>query len=155
MKRRILLADDDPAVSQSLARVLESENYVVTTARSGRDTVAQFLAAPPDLIILDLNMPGGDGWHVLEKIHHFQPLQPVLVITARPHQLSRAMGTGVDALMEKPFEVPVLLDVLQRLMDEAPEDRLRRLTSADFSTAYFPGGDAVARSKNEKVATSN
>lgn len=138
MKPHILLADDDPAVRESLARVLESENYTVTVARSGRETVAQFLSDPPDLVLLDLNMPSGDGWHALERIGQFRPLQPVIVITARPQQLSRATGAGVDALMEKPLDLPVLLQTIQKLVKEASSERLGRLTNSEFKTAYYP-----------------
>src|SRR5262245_47624820 len=85
-RSRILLADDEASVRESLARVLKTEDYEVVLARDGRDAVSKFLAAPCDLVLMDLNMPQLDGWEALEWITKMHPMVPVILITARPNQ---------------------------------------------------------------------
>src|SRR5215813_5540097 len=124
MKKKILLADDDNAVRESLGRVLESENYEVLLARTGREAVRHFTAGPPDLVLLDLNMPDKDGWEAFDLMEKMHPLVPTIIITARPHQHQRANGVGIDALMEKPLDLRLLLDTIKQLLDESDEQRL-------------------------------
>jgi DNA-binding response OmpR family regulator len=135
--RRILLADDDPGVRQMLGRLLETEHYAVTFAKTGREAATKFAANPPDLVLLDLNMPDKDGWEAFGMMCEKHPLIPVIVITARPHQYARAVELGVDALMEKPLNLPVLLDEIQHLLAESELERTRRLTNRNFKTAFL------------------
>ncbi len=133
-KKRILLADDDEGVRDSLGQVLAMEGYEVLPAGSGRQAVAWLRSELPDLALLDINMPGLDGWGTLERIERRRPFLPVIVITARPHQYPRAVGAGVDALMEKPLHLPVLLEAIAGLLAESLPQRLARLTRPDFAT---------------------
>jgi len=135
--RRILLADDDPGVRQMLGRLLEIEHYAVTFAKTGREAAAKFAADPPDLVLLDLNMPDKDGWEAFGMMCEKHPLIPVIVITARPHQYAHAVELGVDALMEKPLNLPVLLNEIQHLLAESELERTRRLTNRNFKTAFL------------------
>jgi len=134
MKKKILLADDDPGVRDTLRRVLESENYDVVTAGTGRETSAKFMEALPDLVLLDLNMPEGDGWEVFELMNNSRPLVPVIIITARPHQYNHAADLGVDAIMEKPLDLPSLLKTIAAFVAESEDERVHRLTRPDFQT---------------------
>jgi two-component system response regulator VicR len=134
-RKQILLADDDLAVCESLARVLESEDYDVVVARNGSEAVVKFLSSPPDLVLLDLNMPGKDGWEVFKMMEKLNPLSPVIVITARPHEYQRAVLLGIDAFMEKPLDLPVLLQSIKKLLAEPRPDRIVRLTNGSFRTA--------------------
>lgn len=132
--KRIVVADDDGVVRGSLTRVLELEGYGVIQASDGHEAVAAVQTRRPGLLLLDLNMPKMDGWHTLDALAKDHPLLPVVVITARPNQYQRAVGAGVDALMEKPLDFPTLLNAIARLFAESPEDRLNRLTRANFAT---------------------
>ena len=136
-RKRILLADDDAGVREMLGRVLESEHYVVTPAKTGRQTAAKFAADPPDLVLLDLNMPDKDGWEAFGLMCEKHPFIPVIVITARPHQYQHAVELGVDALMEKPLNLPLLLETIRHLLDETETERKRRLTNPNFQTAFL------------------
>ncbi len=135
--KRILLADDDPGVREMLGRVLESENFEVVPAKTGEETAKRFAAHEPDLVLLDLNMPDGDGWSAFRFINSAQPMLPVIIITARPNQYAKAEDLGVDALMEKPLNLPVLLDAIKRLLAETDGDRMHRLTRPDFKPAFL------------------
>ena len=136
MTKRILLADDDASVRETLGRVLELEHYDVVLAGGGREAVAKFRADPPDLVLLDLDMPDQNGWQVFDAMCHVAPRVPVLIITAVPHQAKRAAQLGAAALMEKPLHLPRLLQVLSDLLAESVETRRARTTgkAAEFDT---------------------
>ena len=136
-RMRILIADDDQSVRRSLAQVLEQENYQVFLAHNGREAIRQFQQHLPDLVLLDLNMPGKDGWEALKAMDSTEPLTPVIVITARPNQLERAQGEGVDAIMEKPLDLPVLLDAMEGLLVQSSRERFRRVTDHGFQTQFL------------------
>jgi len=137
VKKRILLVDDDPGIRELLGRVLESEHYEVALAGTGREAVAQFAAHPPDLVLLDLNMPDLDGWGAIDRITRTHPYTSVIVITARPKQYEQAVGMAVDALMEKPLDLPVLLDAIASLMAESETERVSRLSNPSFKTHFL------------------
>lgn len=138
--KRVLVADDDEMVRAALADVLESEGYAVDQARNGRETVARVVEDSPDVVLLDLNMPHLDGWAAFAQLDHLSPLVPVIVITARPHQYQEAARLGVDAFMEKPLNIPVLLGAIKRLADESSERRMARITDPRFTTRLLESG---------------
>ena len=137
MKAKILLADDDASVREVLGRVLESEHYDVVLARTGRETAAKFIADVPDLVLLDLNMPDRDGWDAYDLMNQTHPFVPVIVITARPQQYEHAAKLGIDALMEKPLNLPLLLATITDLLAESEMEREQRLTDPGFKTIYL------------------
>jgi CheY-like chemotaxis protein len=137
MKKRILLADDDAGIRELLGRVLESEHYDVVLAGTGREAVAKFTANVPDLVLLDLNMPDLDGWEAIDLITSTHPFVSVIVITARPKQYEQAADMAVDALMEKPLNLPLLLAAIAGLVAESETERVHRLSNPAFKTAYL------------------
>jgi CheY-like chemotaxis protein len=145
LARRILLADDDPGVREMLGRVLESEHYEVIYAATGRSAAARFHSQAPDLVLLDLNMPDSDGWEAFDIMCERNPMVPVIVITARPGQYAQAVELGVDALMEKPLNLPCLLETIRCLLAETESQRTRRLTNPGFKTRLLgPQGSSAA-----------
>ena len=144
MKKLILLADDDESIRKTVARVLESEGHEVVTAASGREAIGKFLGNSPDLMLLDLNMPDKDGWEALEVITQFAPFLPVVVISARSNQYKRAVQAGVDALMEKPLDLHVLLRTISELLAQSEAQRMARLNDRNFTTAYLTPASTTA-----------
>ena len=136
---RILIVDDDSRVRGSLAAVLESEGFVVDEAHNGIEAVARAIEREPDLVLLDLNMPHWDGWTAFAKLERVRPLVPVIVITARPNQYKEAVRLGVDALMEKPLNIPLLVRAIKRLTSEAENRHVRRITNPEFVTQLLGG----------------
>jgi DNA-binding response OmpR family regulator len=132
--KRILVADDDAMVRGALAAVLESEGYAVDEACNGIETVIQAVEHSAELVLLDLNMPQMDGWRAFAHLDHIKPLVPVIVITARPHQYKEAVRLGVDAFMEKPLNIPLLLRAIKRLVSETSGQHMSRVTSRGFVT---------------------
>jgi two-component system, OmpR family, response regulator MprA len=135
--KRILLADDDAMVRSALAAVLESEGYKVDQAGDGVEAVRRSLAHPANLFLLDLNMPGVDGWAAFQQLERLHPLMPVIVITARPHQYDEALRLGVDAFMEKPLDLGVLLPAIRQLISEDEKQHMRRITQRQFATQFL------------------
>lgn len=141
-RSRILIADDDVLVRGSLAAVLEYEGFTVDEAGDGSEAVARATAHPPDLVLLDLNMPGMDGWAAFNKLDHVRPLVPVIIITARPNQYPEAQRLGVDAFMEKPLNIPVLVRAIRRLTSEGESRHVRRVTDPKFVTRLLDGSNS-------------
>jgi CheY-like chemotaxis protein len=134
LHNRILVADDDSVVRGSLAAVLESEGYVVDEARNGIEAVTRAIEHLPDLVLLDLNMPHWDGWTAFSQLDRVTPLLLVIVITARPNQYEKAVRLGVDAFMEKPLNIPILVRAIKRLTSEDETRHVRRITNPAFVT---------------------
>jgi CheY-like chemotaxis protein len=134
---RILLADDDEAVLSALNDVLRSEGYEVITAKNGREAIEHFQEGRIDIALLDLNMPIKGGWETFEKLTTIHPLLPIIVITARPEQYSLAVAAGVGALMEKPLDLPLLLQAIKDLLREPIEQRLSRSSGKRPITRYL------------------
>jgi CheY-like chemotaxis protein len=135
--KKILLADDDAAIRQTLGQVLTLEQYDVVFAATGREAAAKFIAVGPDLVLLDLNMPDRDGWDAFDLMNQTHPLVPVIVITARPQQYEHAAKLGIDALMEKPLNLSLLLATIADLLAESEAERGQRLIDPGFKTTYL------------------
>jgi CheY-like chemotaxis protein len=134
---RVLLADDDRSVLEALGAVLESEGFEVIRAADGHEAVEKFREHRADLALLDLNMPVKGGWDTFEQLTSIDPLLPVIVITARPDAYPAARAAGVAALMQKPLDIPVLLEAMRYFLTQPGEQRLSRLTTQQPQTHYL------------------
>jgi len=126
MTKKILLVDDELAIRESLCKILRAENFEVVLAENGQVAIQKHSAERIDLLILDLNMPVKNGWATLEWLAEINPLLPVIIITGRSDQRALAESAGADALMEKPLDVPLLLQTIRTLLDEPMESRAQR-----------------------------
>jgi DNA-binding response OmpR family regulator len=107
---RILVVDDDPTVSEVVARYLERDGYVVETLADGRTALDRALAEPPDLVVLDLMLPGIDGLEVCRRLRALAPV-PIVILTARSQENDRIVGLelGADDYVGKPFSTKELV----------------------------------------------
>jgi DNA-binding response OmpR family regulator len=115
---RILVVDDDDDIRGLLRALLERAGHDVTEASDGRAGLRELYAGSPDLVILDVGMPGLDGWATLERIREVSDV-PILMLTARDAELERVRGLkgGADDYVVKPFgrqELVARVDVLLR-----------------------------------------
>jgi CheY-like chemotaxis protein len=145
--KRILVVDDDPGVRESLLAVLRGEGYQVLAAAGGVQALSFATNASPDLVLLDLNMPDQSGWDTFERLTSENPPLPVIVITARPNQLFTALNAGVGALLEKPLDIPVLLQTVKTLLAEPTEVRLARIAGHNAPFHYLPQGGQYRETK--------
>jgi two-component system, OmpR family, response regulator ResD len=102
--RRILVVDDDPTVAEVVAGYLDRAGFMVDRAADGLEAVAKATATPPDLVVLDLMLPGLDGLEVCRRIRERGPV-PVVMLTARGEEDDRILGleVGADDYVTKPF----------------------------------------------------
>lgn len=138
MKKRLLLVDDDSGVREALANVLTGENYEVVPATNGIEAIDLASRTEMDLVLLDLNLPKKNGWDTFEILIRENPGLPVVIITARSNQLFPALASGVGALMEKPLDLPKLLQTIHNLLAEPMESRLARLAGKPAEFHYMP-----------------
>ncbi len=142
LHKRVLIADDDSLVRGSLAEVLASEGFVVDEAQNGIKAVTRTIEHSPDLVLLDLNMPHWDGWTAFSQLDRVTPLLRVIVITARPNQYEKAVRLGVDAFMEKPLNIPILVGAIKRLTSEDEDRHMHRITNRAFVTQLLDNTDS-------------
>jgi len=120
---KILIVDDDPDLRQALRLRLRANHYETVNAVDGYSAIAQAYKEQPNLILLDLGLPAGDGFVVLDRLQRDDKLSsiPVVVLTARDPQGNeqRALQAGAAAFFQKPADNAELLDVIRATLSQA------------------------------------
>jgi len=121
---RLLLVEDEPGLQLALSDRLTAEGYSVETAGDGNTAIARATGEPFDVIVLDVMLPGCDGFEVAKTVRHQGILTPILMLTARTQVVDRVVGLklGADDYLTKPFETIELLARLEALLRRAPKD---------------------------------
>ncbi len=116
----VLIIEDDAEIRNFVARVLELEGYPVIQADTGEQGLAIARETPLSLVVLDLRLPGRDGWSVLEELKSVPALSaiPVVVLTASAAatRRERALGMGAAAYLVKPLSVSSLRKTVARIL---------------------------------------
>src|SRR5579862_1636999 len=121
-KPRILVIDDEAAIRESLKMTLEYEGYEVLAAPTGQEGLSLAEREAPDLVLLDVKMPGMDGLEVLDRLHAMNEALPVVMISAHgtPSTAVDAIRRGALDFLEKPFESTERLRVtIQNALEQA------------------------------------
>ena len=113
---KILIVDDEPALVKVFGIKLRVSGYEVITALNGQEALDLIKSANPDIVLLDVIMPGMDGFEVLRKLRVFSKL-PVIVFSARPEYSHQAMNLGANSFLAKPFDIDELIKRIERLID--------------------------------------
>jgi len=114
VRRVVLVVDDDPSVCQFICEALDAEGYDTVTASDGGSAFSALADTTPDLILLDVHMPGIDGWDVLRQLRtKAGPHQPIVVMTGRYEGQDRALSSGAQGYLAKPFDLSDLLDCVE------------------------------------------
>lgn len=120
---KILVAEDDATLLDSIKIRLLSRGYAVVCARDGYQAVALALKEQPDLLVLDVNMPAGDGFSVQDRVRKMPHLHrtPIVYITGdHSHSLvERAIGGGARSILRKPFASAELLQVVEEALEQS------------------------------------
>lgn len=130
MAPRILVVEDEPDIASVLVDYLRNEHFEVQHLADGEEALAQALAQPPALVLLDVMLPGRDGLSVLKALRQAQAALPVILLTARVEEIDRLLGLelGADDYICKPFSprevVARVKAVLRRSPPAAPDLRL-------------------------------
>jgi two-component system KDP operon response regulator KdpE len=152
---KILVVDDEPHLVKLVRSNLEAQHYKVISAMDGPSGMAMAEKEGPDLIILDIMLPGMDGFDVLQKIREFSAV-PVIMLTAKDQEIDvvRGLHLGADDYVRKPFSVHELLARVEAVLRRAApsEDVMTRppFVSGDF-TMDFQQRKVTVRGKDVKV----
>jgi DNA-binding response OmpR family regulator len=135
----VLVVDDDADIRTLVAELLQRAGHEVIEAADGESGLKQFYAQQPDLVMLDVSMPGLDGWEVLTRIRELSDV-PVLMLTARAGELEKVRGLrgGADDYVTKPFGRQELLARVDAALRRRRGDQQAQQTYADdFLTVDF------------------
>lgn len=148
LRRRVLIVDDEETVREVVGQYLEVEGYTVLTATTGQEALRAAAATPPDLVILDLTLPGMDGLEVCRRLRAAGAI-PILMLTARAEDADKLEGfaLGADDYLTKPFNPRELVARVHAIM--------RRLEATSVPAMVFDGdlhfGSLTIRPKVRQV----
>jgi DNA-binding response OmpR family regulator len=127
MPKKVLCVDDDPAITELLSMLLQTQGFEVFTSNSGEDGIKKIRDKSLHIVILDLMMPGVDGWQVCKKVREFSNV-PIIILSALndPDMIARALDAGADDYLVKPISSNVLVAHINRL--------IRRTGDLEFSS---------------------
>jgi DNA-binding response OmpR family regulator len=149
-ERRVLVVDDDGDIRGLVRELLERRGFAVSEAKDGREALQEFYSGRPDLVVLDIGMPGMDGWATLERIRELSDV-PVVMLTARSAELEKTRGlrAGADDYVTKPFGRQELLARIEALLrragprQAAAESYSDPFVSIDFAQREVNAGGQV------------
>lgn len=143
--RSVLVVDDEPKIVETVAAYLRDAGFAVITAADGVAAVAQARARPPDLVVLDLGLPGLDGLDVARELRRTSSV-PIIMLTARGEETDRVLGLelGADDYLVKPFSPRELVARVRAV--------LRRTDSTPAERERFVVGDVVVDTGRREVS---
>jgi len=144
VSKSVLVVDDEPKIVEVVGDYLRSAGFSVTTAADGESAIASARARPPDLVVLDLGLPGLDGLDVARELRRAAPV-PIVMLTARGEETDRVVGLelGADDYLVKPFSPRELLARLRAV--------LRRTEGLQTERERFVVGDVVVDTSRRQV----
>jgi DNA-binding response OmpR family regulator len=124
MSATILIVEDEHAVARGIQYALQQEGYEVSVAKSGEEGLDLAVNQAPDLVVLDVRLPGIDGFEVLRRMRAAGSKAPVLVLTARDDEVDKVIGLelGADDYLTKPFGLRELMSRIKALLRRAYGD---------------------------------
>ena len=136
LKTKILLVDDDPNIRQLVNLYLEKEGFEVVMADRGDTAVKLFRQSPPNLMLLDLMLPGMDGWEVCREVRKTSNL-PIIMLTAKDETFDKVLGLelGADDYIVKPFDMKELVARIKAVLRRFQQPE----TNTDSKALSFPG----------------
>src|SRR5271157_1942344 len=153
---RLLLVEDDPRIARFVAKGLQEQSYAVDVVANGHDAVYQVEINDYDLVILDVMIPGLDGFATCRAIRNVGKRMPILMLTARDGVEDRIHGldSGADDYLTKPFEFGELLARLRALLRRSKTFQPTRLVVADLvvdtaAQTAERGGKAISMTAKE------
>ena len=110
VKTKILVVDDDEHICELIRLYFEKEGFAVNIANDGNKAIESFKSATPDVVILDIMLPGADGWQVCREIRRISQV-PIIMLSAKGETFDKVLGLelGADDYMVKPFETKELI----------------------------------------------
>ncbi len=146
MAEKILVVDDDAILLKLIQQSLQPEGFSISTATSGEQGLALFHQVAPDLVILDVMMPGMDGWEVCRRLRQVSSV-PIMFLTALDalEDVVHGLGDGADDYLAKPFKVAELAARVTALL------RRSRMPHERPDVLRFGGGDLIINRTEQTV----
>lgn len=153
MNERIFMAEDEDNIRETVKAFLESEGYLVTDFNNGDSLFEEFIRTAPDLVILDVLMPGSTGFEITKKIRQISTV-PIIILTARDSEIDYATGInlGSDDYFTKPFSA---ISLVMRVKAMLRRVRLDKETVAAPDKAELAFADILVNLKTMDVRGSN
>ncbi len=131
----ILVVEDHKTVADNIRRFLELEQYSVSVAHDGNDGLEKAMTQPIDLLILDINLPGMDGYVLCKMLREHGKTMPILMLTARSKQqeMIEGLNLGADDYLTKPFDLDVLLARVRALLRRQLPEKSPVLKAGKFA----------------------
>ncbi len=138
---RILIVEDEQHLAEGLRFNLEAEGYEVETTETGEASLDRLAAAPFDIVVLDVMLPGIDGFTVMTEMRRRGHFVPTLMLTARsrPEDVLRGFASGADDYLPKPFDLNILIARIQGLLRRREWLRSAAATPARPVVFHFAG----------------
>lgn len=162
MNQRILVIEDEANIQELLKYNLEKNGYKVTVVDNGIDGLEEALASAPDLILLDLMLPGLDGLEVCKKLRMEKSTKkiPIFMLTAKSEELDKVLGLelGADDYITKPFSIKELIARIRAVMRRIGEEKVNELHEEEETKTLKVNDIEIdcdkyeVRKKGEKVA---
>jgi len=132
MNKKILLVDDDRDLLRGMGVSLRASGYDVVIAQDAVSAVMTARNARPDLIVLDIGLPGGDGFVVMERLQNLPTFIPVIVVSARESEpnRARALEAGAQAFFRKPVDRQAFMASVQTALSQPPTSLGARSSSS-------------------------
>jgi len=153
MSSRILLAEDQPGIVITITDLLTSEGYEVENATDGPTALKRALAGQFDLIVLDVMLPGKNGFEVCRELRQHGRDVAILMLTAKSQLTDRVVGLklGADDYMVKPFEPPELLARIEALLRRVKREKLTPVLRFEFGSVEIDFEKGMARKAGSPV----
>lgn len=131
---RILLIEDEPAVVRTLERGLRAHGHTIMSAENGEDGVKMVASEPPDLVLLDIALPGLDGHQTLARLRSLRQDLPILMLTARDDLSNKvsALDAGADDYLTKPFALEELVARIRAMTRRSDQQRSSTIEAGDI-----------------------
>lgn len=120
-RRKILIVEDDVDIVRGLDIRLKASGYDVVSAADGASAIRVAQKENPDLVILDLGLPGEDGYSFIERLNSLNPQTPIIILTGRDASADkqRSLKAGAKAFLQKPMDNEELLATIQKVLEES------------------------------------
>lgn len=152
MPQRILAVDDDPKILKILQHTMGKEGFEVVTASSGEEALQKAKQFPPDLVLLDIMMPGMDGFETFQKLKAQREV-PVIILSARTDEVDRVVGfrLGVDDYQTKPFSPTELALRVKAVLRRLGEQKANHEQLLKFGELALDYGKRIVMVNSSKV----
>ena len=125
MQKKVLIVDDEPNILISLEFLMQQAGYEVRCVETGDEALAQLDEFRPDLILLDVMLPGMDGFEVCQRVRQTPAWSHIRIVMltakGRDVEVAKGLALGANAYITKPFSTRALMDEVQQQLDQAPD----------------------------------